>query len=294
VRACGARALAAGPGLLRSEARSRARRGAGAQEEVGALRARGLQDDSYAYVACMAVARRERRRGAASALLAAAERVAGKWAQNWVLLHVYCNNFPAQRLYHRNRCAAAPRMYQSMIVHSIHVVIGDSRSCLAQPPGAAIGSLLRVRQFALRVWSAQGRPGSLSAGCGPACARRDKLQSRCCCAQVCRPANRPGAAPARGQAARADGEGRQHVHGVITILVNKYQPAAALAGAARTVSSLHACVNEIADGAHRLPVCVPFAQLHGMLCIICASGICLVGIAQHLHNCAPLQNGTCM
>jgi len=79
----------------------------GAQEEVGALRARGLQDDSYAYVACMAVARRERRRGAASALLAAAERVAGKWAQNWVLLHVYCDNFPAQRLYHRNRCAPA-------------------------------------------------------------------------------------------------------------------------------------------------------------------------------------------
>ncbi len=83
----------------------RARRGARAQEEVGALRARGLQDDSYAYVACMAVARRERRRGAASALLAAAERVAGKWAQNWVLLHVYCDNFPAQRLYHRNRRA---------------------------------------------------------------------------------------------------------------------------------------------------------------------------------------------
>lgn len=75
------------------------------QEEVEALRARGLQDESYAYVACMAVSRAERRRGAASALLAAAERVAGRWAQNWVLLHVYCDNFPAQRLYHQNRRA---------------------------------------------------------------------------------------------------------------------------------------------------------------------------------------------
>ena len=88
------------------------------QEEVEALRARGLQDESYAYVACMAVSRAERRRGAASALLAAAERVAGRWAQNWVLLHVYCDNFPAQRLYHQNRrapgcwrspCARKPR-----------------------------------------------------------------------------------------------------------------------------------------------------------------------------------------
>ena len=70
-----------------------------------ALRARGLQDESYAYLACMAVARSERRRGAASALLAAAERLAGKWAQNWVLLHVHCDNFPAQRVYHQNRRA---------------------------------------------------------------------------------------------------------------------------------------------------------------------------------------------
>ena len=46
-----------------------------------------------------------RRAGAASALLGAAERMAGKWQQNWVLLHVYGDNFPGLRLYHRNGCA---------------------------------------------------------------------------------------------------------------------------------------------------------------------------------------------
>lgn len=54
-----------------------------------------------------------RRGGAASALLGAAERMAGKWQQNWVLLHVYVDNFPGLRLYHRNGCALRdmPRLY---------------------------------------------------------------------------------------------------------------------------------------------------------------------------------------
>lgn len=108
-----------------------------------ALRARGLQDDSYAYVACMAVSRAERRRGAASALLAAAERVAGRWAQNWVLLHVYCDNFPAQRLYHQNRCAPAccrtPGICRSCGAQRIDVLHAHSNTSLkaAAPPQPA-------------------------------------------------------------------------------------------------------------------------------------------------------------
>jgi ribosomal protein S18 acetylase RimI-like enzyme len=74
------------------------------QEELKYLEDKGFHDDSYAYVACMAVEPEARRSGAASALLGAAERMAGKWQQNWVLLHVYTDNFPGLRLYHRNGC----------------------------------------------------------------------------------------------------------------------------------------------------------------------------------------------
>ena len=58
----------------------------------------------------MAVDRAARRTGAASALLGAAERLAGKWRQNWVLLHVYADNLPGVRLYHRNGCVAPPTL----------------------------------------------------------------------------------------------------------------------------------------------------------------------------------------
>lgn len=54
-----------------------------------ALASRGLEEKGYAYLTSMAVLKSWRRRGIASALLSAAERVAGKWWQNWVLLHVY-------------------------------------------------------------------------------------------------------------------------------------------------------------------------------------------------------------
>lgn len=74
------------------------------QDELKYLEDRGFQEESYAYVACMAVDPEARRSGAASALLGAAERMAGKWQQNWVLLHVYTDNFPGLRLYHRNGC----------------------------------------------------------------------------------------------------------------------------------------------------------------------------------------------
>ncbi|BDA46003.1 hypothetical protein COCOBI_08-0950 [Coccomyxa sp. Obi] len=74
----------------------------GEKDELKCLADKGFLEESYAYVACMAVDRSARRGGVASALLGAAERMAGKWQQNWVLLHVYCDNFPGLRLYHRN------------------------------------------------------------------------------------------------------------------------------------------------------------------------------------------------
>ena len=43
------------------------------QEELGSLEGRGFQEESYAYVACMAVRKQDRRKGVASALLKAAE-----------------------------------------------------------------------------------------------------------------------------------------------------------------------------------------------------------------------------
>ncbi len=72
------------------------------QEELKVLREKGFEEESYAYLACMAVARDARRSGAATALLGAAERMAGKWQQNFVLLHTFADNFPGLRLYHAN------------------------------------------------------------------------------------------------------------------------------------------------------------------------------------------------
>ena len=72
------------------------------QEELRILQEKGFAEESYAYVACMAVAREARRSGAATALLGAAERMAGKWQQKFVLLHTYADNFPGLRLYHAN------------------------------------------------------------------------------------------------------------------------------------------------------------------------------------------------
>ena len=57
-----------------------------------ALQEKGLNDTSFAYIASMAVPITWRRRGVASALLASAEQWAGKWHQNWVLLHSYQSN----------------------------------------------------------------------------------------------------------------------------------------------------------------------------------------------------------
>lgn len=68
------------------------------QEELAALQSKGLEESSYAYITSMAVSSGWRRRGIASALLGAAERIAGKWWQNWVLLHVYNSDAAGESL----------------------------------------------------------------------------------------------------------------------------------------------------------------------------------------------------
>lgn len=72
------------------------------KEEMMALASRGLEEKGYAYLTSMAVLKSWRRRGIASALLSAAERVAGKWWQNWVLLHVYDSDAAGNALYEQN------------------------------------------------------------------------------------------------------------------------------------------------------------------------------------------------
>jgi len=70
------------------------------KEELEALRKQGLEQELvYSYVACMTVRARDRRKGVASALLRAAEIQAGKWNQNYVLLHVYADNKVGVALY---------------------------------------------------------------------------------------------------------------------------------------------------------------------------------------------------
>lgn len=66
---------------------------------MAALEQVGAADESYAYIACMAVDPPARRSGVASALLAGAERAAGRWRQNWCLLHVHDANAGAVELY---------------------------------------------------------------------------------------------------------------------------------------------------------------------------------------------------
>lgn len=55
--------------------------------------------EGFCYVASMVVAPAWRRRGAAQALLAAAELAAGAWEERQTLLYVYQDNEPAVQLY---------------------------------------------------------------------------------------------------------------------------------------------------------------------------------------------------
>ena len=64
------------------------------------LRALGAAaDESYAYIASMAVDVPHRRRGVATALLEAAEQRARSWGHQVVTLHVYESNFTALQCY---------------------------------------------------------------------------------------------------------------------------------------------------------------------------------------------------
>lgn len=93
-----------------------------------------LFDESYAYVACMAVDERCRRSGAASALLAAAERAAGRWRQNWVLLHVHERNAAARALYASAGYATLGPAERPGIVGAPRVLMGKQSSLAGFPP----------------------------------------------------------------------------------------------------------------------------------------------------------------
>ena len=57
--------------------------------------------ESYAYIACMAVAEEARRQGVALQLLKAAEQQAKEWNQHVAALHVYKTNEIAVKVYEK-------------------------------------------------------------------------------------------------------------------------------------------------------------------------------------------------
>lgn len=90
----------------------------------------------------MAVDERCRRSGAASALLAAAERAAGRWGQTWVLLHVHAANAGARALYARAGYAPLGPAERPGIVGAPRVLMGkQSGSSVAAAPGGGITSI---------------------------------------------------------------------------------------------------------------------------------------------------------
>ncbi|CAK0750157.1 hypothetical protein CVIRNUC_001968 [Coccomyxa viridis] len=124
----------------------------GEKEELRVLQENGFEEDSYAYVACMAVDREARRTGAATALLGAAERMAGKWQQNFVLLHTYADNFPGLRLYHRNGYADLMRDpdWRSLFGLRKRVLMAKSASVFSM--GNAVQS---ISTNILKAWTQQ-------------------------------------------------------------------------------------------------------------------------------------------
>jgi len=69
------------------------------QEVIQALGA--ASGETYAYIACMAVAEKSRRKGIALQLLQAAEKQAMEWDQNVTALHVYTTNDIAVKAYEK-------------------------------------------------------------------------------------------------------------------------------------------------------------------------------------------------
>lgn len=118
----------------------------GEAAELAALAARGLADDSYAYVACMAVAEGSRRTGAARALLAAAERAAARWRQNWVLLHVHEGNAGAIALY---EAAGYTRLASDTDAGGLRALLPKPKALYGKvagtAPPAAAGAVMSIR-----------------------------------------------------------------------------------------------------------------------------------------------------
>ena len=69
------------------------------QEVTKALGA--ASGETYAYIACMAVAEKARRQGVALQLLKAAEKHAKRWDQHVATLHVYATNAIAIKTYEK-------------------------------------------------------------------------------------------------------------------------------------------------------------------------------------------------
>lgn len=79
------------------------------QSDRDVLRKLPSTQDAYAYLSSMAVDPSCRRQGAAQALLAAAERMAGEWDLRYLALHLHDGNEAALRLYQRYGFAQVDR-----------------------------------------------------------------------------------------------------------------------------------------------------------------------------------------
>ena len=65
------------------------------------VKAGGPLDREYSYISCMCVGEAWRKKGVATSLMRAAERVSRSWGFRWVALHVYESNASAVTLYQR-------------------------------------------------------------------------------------------------------------------------------------------------------------------------------------------------
>jgi ribosomal protein S18 acetylase RimI-like enzyme len=138
----------------------------GEPAELAALAARGLADDSYAYVACMAVSEGSRRSGAARALLAAAERAAARWRQNWVLLHVHEGNAGAVALY---EAAGYTRLAADSDAGGLRALLPKPKALYGKvagtaPAAAAAGAVMSIRPDLLAALAAAREGGTAGEG----------------------------------------------------------------------------------------------------------------------------------
>lgn len=123
------------------------------KEELDALRQQGLEQELvYSYVACMTVRARDRRKGVATALLKAAEMQAGKWNQNYVLLHVYADNPTGVALY---RSAGYSQIYTDpgwlFLLGRRQRVLFAKSSTVTAPAGV----IQSISENVMRMWQRQ-------------------------------------------------------------------------------------------------------------------------------------------